>query len=255
VRTGQVRSRLQRDFGGAIGRELCARSHFVRQMLRQKGNLTKLRRTLCPYAGRFELFYRVIRLFRTFVIGIFLGLTGAGALIYFAPAVDLHRQTSLMSVQPNGGNAETFRINLPRDRILVGLPGADNTIPSGMPWPSEEEFGNFQAEMFKVRDRNDVVIGVASRLASAADGSSFIEWTVHLPARGTMYVQMDLSPTADGYREGVLLAGTRDFESLNGSVKEQFVAEVEDDDFDTQGRIVLMTALVSPLEELSGDTP
>jgi hypothetical protein len=180
---------------------------------------------------------------------------GAGALIYFAPAVDLHRQTSLMSVQPNGGNAETFRINLPRDRILVGLPGADNTIPSGMPWPSEEEFGDFQAEMFKVRDQNDVVIGVASRLASAADGSSFIEWTVHLPARGTMYVQMDLSPTADGYREGVLLAGTRDFESLNGSVKEQFVAEVEDDDFDTQGRIELMTALVSPLEALSGDTP
>jgi hypothetical protein len=198
----------------------------------------------------------VIRLFRTFVIGIFLGLLGAGALIYFAPAVDLHRQTSLISVQPNGGNAETFRINLPRDRILVGLPGADNTIPSGMPWPSDEQFGNFQAEMFKVRDRNDVVIGVASRLAGAADGSeSFIEWTLHLPARGSMYVQMDLSPTADGYREGVLLAGTRDFESLNGMIREQFIAEVEEDDFDTQGRIELMTALVSPVEDLPGDTP
>jgi hypothetical protein len=198
----------------------------------------------------------VIQLFRTFVIGIFLGLLGAGALIYFAPAVDLHRQTSLISVQPNGGNAETFRINLPRDRILVGLPGADNTIPSGMPWPSEEKFGNFQAEMFKVRDRNDVVIGVASRLASATDGSeSFIEWTLHLPARGSMYVQMDLNPTADGYREGVLLAGTRDFESLNGIIREQFIAEVEEDEFDTQGRIELMTALVSPLEDLPGDTP
>ena len=199
-----------------------------------------------------SLFYRVIPLFRTFVIGIFLGLLGAGALIYFAPAVDLHRETSLISVQPNGGNSETFRINLPRDRILVGLPGADNTIPAGMSWPNEEEFGNFQAEMFKIRDRNDVVIGVASRLASAAEGQkSFIEWTLHLPARGTMYVQMDLDPSVDGYRDGVLLTGTRDFESLSGSVREQFVAEVEDDDYETQGRIELMTALVSPLEELT----
>lgn len=200
-----------------------------------------------------SFFYRVIPLFRIFVIGIFLGLLGAGALIYFAPAVDLHRQTSLISVQPNGGNAETFRINLPSDRILVGLPGVDNTIPSGMSWPSEEEFGSFQAEMFKIRDRNDVVIGVASRLASAAEGQeSFIEWTLHLPARGTMYVQMDLDPSIDGYRNGVLLTGTRDFESLSGSVKEQFVADVENDDYDTQGRIELMTALVSPLEELTG---
>jgi len=192
-------------------------------------------------------------LFRTFVIGIFLGLLGAGALIYFAPAVDLHRETSLIAVQPNGGNAETFRINLPRDRIMVGLPGADNTIPSGMSWPSGAEFGNFQAEMFKIRDRNDVVIGVASRLASAADGEeSFIEWTLHLPARGTMYVQMDLTPSIEGYRNGVLLTGTRDFESLSGSVREQFVADVEADDYDTEGRIELMTALVSPLEEQTG---
>lgn len=203
--------------------------------------------------GNLSLSYKVIPLFRTFFIGIFLGLLGAGALIYFAPAVDLHRQTSLISVQPNGGNAETFRINLPRDRILVGLPGSDNSIPAGMSWPTADEFGNFQAEMFKVRDRNDVVIGVASRLASAAEGQeSFIEWTLHFPARGTMYVQMDLSPSADGYRDGVLLTGTRDFESLSGSVREQFVAEVEDDDYDTQGRIELMTALVSPLEELTG---
>jgi hypothetical protein len=192
-------------------------------------------------------------LFRTFVIGLFLGLVGAGALAYYLPAVDLHRQTSLTTVQSNGGNAETFRINLPRDRILVGLSGADNSIPAGMAWPGEEKFGNFQAEIFKLRDRNDVVIGVASRLASAAEGSgSFIEWTLHFPARGTMYVQMDLDPSVEGYRNGVLLTGTRDFESLSGSVREQFVADVEDDDYDTQGRIELMTSLVSPLEELTG---
>ncbi len=34
-----------------IERELCARSHFVRLILRQAADLTKLRRTLCQYAG------------------------------------------------------------------------------------------------------------------------------------------------------------------------------------------------------------
>jgi len=60
-----------------------------------------------------------------------------------------------------------------------------------------------QAEIFKVRDRNNVVIGVASRLASASEQTGpFIEWVLHLPARGTVYLQMDLAPSADGHRNG-----------------------------------------------------
>ena len=51
MRMGFIRTRPQRDFEGAIGRELCARSHFIRQMLRPTVNLTKLRRTLCLCAG------------------------------------------------------------------------------------------------------------------------------------------------------------------------------------------------------------
>ena len=184
---------------------------------------------------------------KIFIFGIFLGIAGAGALAYSVPVVDLHRESSHISVRSNGGNAETFRISLPRDRIMVGLAGAESTLPADLDWPSEKRLGKLQAEMFKVRDRNDVVIGVASRLASATEATGpFIEWTLHLPARGTLYLQMDLAPTQDGHRNGTLIAGTREFEVLNGSVREQFISSDEDADADVDGngRIELVTAFV-----------
>ena len=114
--------------------------------------------------------------------------------------------------------------------------------------------GNFQAEIFKVRDRNNAVIGVASRLASSTDESgSFIEWSVHLPARGTLYVQMEMLPSEGGYRNGTMRAGTREFEELSGTVREHFIAEIEEEDYDVESRIELVTALVGPLEDDSDE--
>jgi hypothetical protein len=192
-------------------------------------------------------------LIKTFVIGTILGVLGTGALTWYVPAVDLHRERSHVSVLPNGGNAELFHINLPRDRILVGLPNVSNSIPAGVDWPGEAYLGDMQVELFKVRDKNNVVIGVASRLASASSESgSFIEWSVHLPARGTMYVNMEITPSADGFRSGELLVGTRDFATLSGSVRELFISDISDaddlgDESDVQARIQLEAALVGPL--------
>jgi len=188
----------------------------------------------------------VSRLFKTLILGIILGIFGTGALAYFVPAVDLHRERSLMTVKPNGGNLETFRINLPRDRILVGLPGVESSIPAGLDWPGEAFLGDTQAELFILRNDNNTVVGVASRLASSSEATGpFIEWVVHFPARGTMYVQMELTPAADGFRNGELIAGTHDFLELNGNVREQFLSSTEDGD--VQSRIVLETALVGTL--------
>lgn len=184
-------------------------------------------------------------LIRLFVIGIILGVAGSGALVYLFPAVDLHREQSLVSVQANGGNRETFHINLPGDRVLVGLAGAEISVPAGLKWPSDERLGNFQAEIFKVRDKNDVVVGVGTRMASSTDPSgSFIEWSVHLPARGTIYAKLDMEPAVDGYRNGVMRSGTRDFELLSGSIQEQFIAEIDDNLYDVESRIVLVTSLI-----------
>jgi hypothetical protein len=187
-------------------------------------------------------------LVKIFIGGILLGLAGAGALTYSVEVVDLHREPSHISVQANGGNVETLRVELPRDRIMVGLAGQENALPAGLEWPSAEVFGGLQAEMFKIRDRNDVVIGVASRLASASEETGpFIEWVVHLPARGTVYLQMDVEPTAEGYRNGRLMAGTREFETLSGTVREQFITGLEDEEANVDGRIELITAFVGPL--------
>jgi hypothetical protein len=189
----------------------------------------------------------VKRLIRTFLFGIILGALGAGALTWYVPAVDLHRERSFISVRPNGGNMEVFQINLPRDRILVGLPNVENSIPAGLSWPGEDYLGDMQAEMFKVRDNNNAVVGVASRLASSSEAAgAFIEWALHFPARGTIYVKMEITPSADGVRSGELLVGTGDFATLSGTLREQFISEVAEDE-DIQGRIRLEAELVAPL--------
>lgn len=188
-------------------------------------------------------------LIKTFLIGTILGVLGTGALTWYVPAVDLHRERSLISVQTNGSNIEKFRINLPRDRVMVGLPDVANSIPAGLDWPGRQMTGEMQAEIFKVRDDNNTVIGIASRLASASEATGpFIEWVLHFPARGSMYVKMEVQPSADGFRNGKLISGTRDFETLSGPVREQFIADLADDP-DSQGRIQLEAALVAPLGE------
>jgi hypothetical protein len=192
----------------------------------------------------------VIGLVKTFILGLILGVFGAGALVWYVPAVDLHRERSLVSVQANGGNVEEFRINLPRDRIMVGLPNQLASIPAALNWPGEQSLGDMQAEIFKIRDANDTVIGVGSRIASAAEETGpFIEWALHLPARGTMYMKMGVTPSADGVRDGSLVAGTRDFLAMSGSLREQFVSGIGEDD-GAQGSILLSAALVSNAEVL-----
>ena len=76
---------------------------------------------------------------------------------------------------------------------------------------------------------------------------------MHLPARGTLYAQMDLEPSESGYRNGAMRAGTRDFETLRGSVREHFIADIEDKDYDVESRIELVTALIGPLDEGADD--
>lgn len=193
---------------------------------------------------------------KTFILGIVLGLAAAAGVTYSIELVDLHREPSHITVQANGGNVESFRIDLPRDRILVGLAGKASTLPADIDWPDDAMFGSFQAEMFKVRDRYDTVVGVASRMASASESTgAFIEWVVHLPARGTLYFQMDVQPAPEGHRNGRMLAGTQDFATMRGRAREQFVSDVDSGESAVQGRIELITVLVGTVfAELPSET-
>lgn len=189
-------------------------------------------------------------MFKTFILGIILGVAAAGAMAHFLPAVDLYREDSLVSVKPNGGNTESFHILIPRDRVVVGRAGAEEAVPPGLAWPENPDFAGLHAELFKIRDRNDRVIGIANRFASATEDSGpFIQWSLHFPARGTMLLQMQINPNEDGYRVGTMHAGTREFAELTGRVREQFTTDIEATDYDVTGRINLVAEFIGPQDE------
>lgn len=184
-------------------------------------------------------------MFRTFNLGIVLGVALAAALVYLIPVVDQHRERSLITVHANGGNSESFHIRLPDDRIMAGVSGVPTMTPPGLEWPELDFLANVQTEMFKLRNEVGVVIGAANRMSGRSEQhGSFVEWVLHLPARGTMYVSMAPNPSSDGYREGTLRAGTREFLTLHGVVLERFAKLGLDSDTGSAGRIELATALV-----------
>lgn len=184
---------------------------------------------------------------KSFNFGILFGIAAAAAALWFLPAVDQHREPSLVSVEANGGNREVFHVNLPGDRIMAAIPGAE-PVPATLEWSGTGVLAGLEAELFKLRDSNDVVVGVASRLSGPGDTTgSVLEWTLHLPARGTLYASMQAG-AVDDYRNGVLRTGTQEFANLRGSVRERFFAGGEGTG--DGGRIELTTALVGVEEPL-----
>jgi hypothetical protein len=180
-----------------------------------------------------------------------IGIAGCGALLYFVPAVDQYREASMITVSPNGGNNEEFHINVPIDRILIGVPGRQNPLPPGLEWPEKGSLAGIGVELFKIRNRKDAVVGVASRLAANDAGTGeVIEWALHLPARGSMFVTMQADAAEGGNRTGSLRAGTHEFKSLKGRLTERWVSDVTNDDDALAGRIELLTAYVAAADRL-----
>ena len=185
-------------------------------------------------------------MFRTLTIGFVVGLVASVAAVYFVPVVDQYREASVITVSPNGGNVESFYVSIPMDRIMVGAPSQAEPLPPELNWPTDEAFAGVRAEVFKVRNAHEVVVGVASRVAAESEeyGDS-IEWVLHLPARGTFYAS--ISPqSADGTsRHGVMKAGTREFRTLEGVVSERWIAnEADPEEGAPDGQIELMTFFV-----------
>lgn len=199
---------------------------------------------------------------KTFVFGIILGVAGVFAALYFVPVVDQDREISIISVTPNGGNSESFHINIPSDQILLGTTATEDVVPVGMVWPAERLFDGTVTELYKLRNSRDAVVGVASRVTVSNDMvGDVIEWVLHLPARGSMYVTLDPA-LVDGQRIGEMRAGTREFSDLIGEVSERWVPGTDSVDEYHDGRIELVSSYVSaaylqamqsPLDDLEGD--
>jgi hypothetical protein len=190
-------------------------------------------------------------MFKTFITGILLGIVTAAAALYYVPVVDQSRERSLIVVHPNHGNTESFHANLPSDRIMIGAKGLIDPLPVGLEWPEDEQFTNVRAELFKLRNGKDAVVGVASRLSYSDGGSGdIVEWVLHLPARGSVYVVMRAQAREGGGRIGEFRAGTREFENMTGLASERWTADTSGGIDAPVGRVELITALVAQQVEL-----
>ena len=188
---------------------------------------------------------------KTLIFGFLLGLVGTVAAAYYVPVVDQYRESSVISVSPNGGNTESFRITIPHDRIMVGAPMQAEPLPHGLQWPTDEIFDGVRVELFKVRNAHDTVVGVASRMVADSDAiEDSVEWAVHLPARGTFYVTMPPQSTDGGRRTGTLRAGSREFRPMQGNAAERWVPNTDADDMDApDGHIELITSFVGTFSD------
>ena len=186
---------------------------------------------------------------KTFLLGIILSIGASVAVLHYMPTVNHVRENSMITVIPNVGNTEVFHANVPTDRIMIGAPRQDSPLPAGLDWPDDERLSGIRAELFKIRNANDTVVGVASRIAGSDENDSIVEWVLHLPARGSVYVIMQPLANDDGYRAGELRAGTNEFSGLLGQVIERWVADTSGIDLAPDGRIELITAFVAVSEE------
>jgi len=178
-------------------------------------------------------------LLKTFIFGTLLGIAAGAGALYAYPAVDQHREASIVTVAPNGGNIESFHVNVPMDRIMVGAPGRKQPLPPGLRWPADEKLGGVRVELFKVRNARDIVVGVASRTLANDGDNNVIDWVLHLPARGSLYVTMQPQALEGGLRRGGITAGSREFAPLNGFMTERWVADTSGEEDAPSGRIEL----------------
>ena len=193
--------------------------------------------------------YQARKLFKTFIVGIILGIAASGAALYFLPPVNQVREHSIIRVAPNGGNSELFHANIPTDRILIGAADEAMPLPPGLDWPDDELLATTRTELFKIRNSRDAVVGVASRIAASDEDGQLIEWVLHLPARGSAYVLMRPEITEFGDRVGELRAGTHEFADLVGVISEKWVADTTGAEDAPAGRIELLSSFVAVAQE------
>ena len=191
-------------------------------------------------------------MFKTFIIGLVLGILAMVGALFAFPVVDQQRELSLVSVATNGGNVESFYINVPDDRILARQPGQDALVPDTLEWPDADILQPIGVELYKIRNERGVVIGVASQNSEA--GSTVADWLLHLPARGSQLISVQTQPTPSGTRRGDLRAGSREFAKRRGSVAVRWVPDTSADQSVAngqiaKGRIEMLTNYVGQVDQ------
>jgi len=133
---------------------------------------------------------------------------------------------------------------------MVGTAGEKSGLPAGLEWPQDDVLAGVSAELFKIRNERDVVIGVAARTVAKEEESDVIDWVMHLPARGTLFVNMAPDAQEGGRRIGRLRTGSNEFARLRGFVVERWVADTSGEEDAPAGRIELLATYVGIAEPL-----
>jgi hypothetical protein len=184
------------------------------------------------------------------VLGLVLVLTGA----YFYPLPTNVRLRSDIEPVANGGRKEDFYINLEFDRVAP----AQEVLTASFPEKALDSGGDqvVRAELFRVRNTQREVIGLASRmtgLVPAADGESSvaINWLVLIPGRGALLLSqgpslpIGLLPESAQFKQGKMLVGDGEFSALSGSYVEATLAEDSNGDGVDEAVLLLSTRLAS----------
>jgi len=210
-----------------------------------------------------------------FLLGLLVGFAGTLAGAHFAPLLAHTRLPSHTSVVANGGRAEHFVIRLPADRIAAtdGEAGGLRAKGAGraMLLPAQFIAEPLLVEHFKVRDDAGSVIGVAARHWSGTGASAATTWSVLIPSRGAFVLNgpgeargaLEAGLRTAGYSagkawdgqvavpmmredEGLVAAGTGEFEGLAGTYTETWTIANVDEDGRVNGTIELGTVTSRP---------
>jgi len=197
---------------------------------------------------------------KLFLLGLLLGIGGAVWLAGWYPFVDPVRFASESGVARNGGRTESFRIEIPEDRVLgaVAAGSAAPSVPAGLSLPGAAD--DAAVEIYKLRNASGKVIGLASRIYGG--DAAYTDWTLMLPARGALFLTAagpEVSPhamaTAGAAAEpaaqssmspvfkilGDVAGGSGEFAGFVGSFSEEWDVSGQDAEGRLVGRIEIMT--------------
>ena len=125
---------------------------------------------------------------RTFIFSFLAGVVVMVAVAALFPLPRHERFPSEIEVLNNGGRGEDFQIRWPQDRLGLDLAPAQTELGKtpGMVVLSGSTAGPAVAELFRLRDVQGNVIGIASRLTASMPGRrggarSVSNWTLSIP--------------------------------------------------------------------------
>ncbi|MEM1263222.1 MAG: hypothetical protein AAGH76_12555 [Pseudomonadota bacterium] len=165
---------------------------------------------------------------RSVIVGLLVGLVGGTALALLVKPVN-HDYVASQSRVTVDGRVETFEILLPQDQLLnVGAGVAPEAVlPAGRSI-NGPRLSALRAEVYQLRDINEEVVGVVSRLSDSL--GSVDDWVLYMPARGALFLSgagSELSDASAGVGSGRVVGGSGTFADQRGRFELTSVAAAD----------------------------